>query len=99
MDKAVLLISQYCDNDLSPEEEVEFVTWLKNDSANIDRFVRASHWHSLTLDVIQEHRLQSSAWSHTLQDSGPYVRDTQIAGLPLSQRVTRNMWMLAIAAL
>src|SRR5688572_21118712 len=38
MDRAVLLLSQYCDNDLSAEDQAEFAQWLKSDPANVNRF-------------------------------------------------------------
>ena len=96
MDKAVLLLSQYCDNDLSADEQVEFVDWLKRDTAHVDRFVRATLLNSLLYDLTKEQGLQSSAWSHTLKDSDPYipVQTAQSAALPRGKRV----WMLAVAA-
>lgn len=99
MDKFLLLLSQYCDNDLSPKDEAEFVAWLASDPANVDRFVRASHLHSLTFDVIQEYRLQSDAWSRTLKDNDPYNRISEITPQPTPRLIGRNAWMLAAAAL
>lgn len=104
MDKAVLLLSQYCDNDLSPEDQAEFVLWLKSDPAHVSRFVRATQLHSLLYDLVQEQRLQSSAWSHTLHDSDPYIplpniSQSQAEEKPSTKAITRNAWILSLAAL
>ena len=96
MDKAVLQLSQYCDNDLSADEQVEFVDWLKSDTAHVDRFVRATLLNSLLYDLTKEQGLQSSAWSHTLKDSDPHIpiQTAQSAAFPRGKRV----WTLAVAA-
>ncbi len=96
MDKAVLLLSQYCDNDLSTDEQVEFENWLKADPAHVDRFARATLMHSLLYDLTKEQNLQSTAWSHALKDSDPYipVQTAKSTSLPRGKQV----WMLAAAA-
>jgi hypothetical protein len=98
MDHATLLISAYCDNDLSNDEGRQLVSWLREDPANVDRLAREFLWHSWVCDFMRQEQLQSSAWSKTLDGEAIPVSDQQPTRLLPTKPNKLGRWTLSVMA-
>ncbi|QDU89080.1 FecR protein [Pirellulimonas nuda] len=94
MDEPSLLISRYCDNDLSAADRDRLIAWLREDDQHAYRLARELLLHSRLQDLLQQQEMQSLAWVEAL-DAAPGPGDPK-AGWPV---VGKRRWVSRLAVL